>query len=321
MPDSQPLGLTAPRVPSLGLAAGLLLLALGFASTPWAMEQPTVAPQEQVIVSIHSVATRVSIAVDNLVIQQTDSVFGVWNYQFNLSSWLDTEPQTVTVTANFGNRDKAYCTVQIRRMPAGNPDASTILAEKMLRGSDVEKTGGNTVLALDIARPQGAVRPLWADYSQADLQGVIRKKSLDLVREVFEAIQACDLERLLALIGPALTNQALMEGADPELVKRSFLALLRRDCIPRIPVAAKINAYHNSSYEDIMAPLEFDKMVYKFSLDESREDKRGNLYTPTKTIVFKNRFNEGFIARPFLSYTDDSRKQRFISRFLFQRTH
>ncbi len=56
----------------------------------------------------------------------------------------------------------------------------------------------------------------------------------------------------------------------------------------------------------------------KFSRDESREDKRGNLYTPKHTIKFKTRGRRGFVARPYLSYTDDKRNRRFVSRFVFK---
>lgn len=322
MTESQLIRLAVPRVLGLWLAAVLALLPIGIAPNLAAQEKPAGPTQEQIIVYVHTVATSVSIAVNDLTIYKTESVFGVWNYQFNISSWLDTEPQTLTVKANFGNRDKAYCTVEVRRVPVAKPAVATVLAEKMMRGNEVEKKGNRTVsvISLDITRPKDNVRPLWADHSQVDLRAVTRKQSVDLVQEVFEALQSCNLEMLKTLIDPALNNQALMEGADPELVKQSFLALLKRDCIPRITVAETMDAYYKTAYEDVMAPLDFEKMIYKFSLDESREDKRGNLYTPKKPITIKNRYNEKFVARPFLSYTDDKRNRRFISRFVFQRT-
>lgn len=68
-----------------------------------------------------------------------------------------------------------------------------------------------------------------------------------------------------------------------------------------------------------MAPLNFDKMTYSFMKDPSRKDKKGNVYSPDEPIVFSTKNNNYFIARIFLSYTDNKRDQLYVSRFLFDR--
>ena len=309
------------------LSGVLGLLVSGLASNLAAQGQPPLSStnQEQIIVYVYTLATTVSISVDGLTIYRTDSYShqGLWNHQFNLSSWLDTETQTFTVKARFANKNAAYFTLEVRSAPAGTPAKATILAKKTIRASEVEINGRNavTVLSLDIARSKGNVRPLLADHSQVDLRSVTRKKSVDLVKEIFDALQGCNLDSLMALIDPALTNQALMEGAPPELVRQITLDRLKRDCVPGINVAETMDAYYKTANEDVMAPLNFKKMVYKFSRDESRKDKRGNLYTPKHTIKFKTRGRRGFVARPYLSYTDDKRNRRFVSRFVFEATY
>jgi hypothetical protein len=278
------------------------------------------AEQRQVFVYVHAVATTVRVEVDGLAVHRTQHVFGVWDYQFNVSSWLDTQPQKLEVIASFGNRKVAYCTVEVRSSPAGDVRATTVLASKTLHARDLDRWNRATpVVSLEIARPAGSVRPLWADHSGVDLEAVTRSRTADLVREVFDAVHGCRLDALMKLADPALTNQALMEGADPELVKQATRALWQRDCIPGVPVADTRGAFYRASYEDVMTPVNFNKLVYDFSRDPSRQDQRGNLYTPTDSIVIATRDNREFVVRPFFSYTDATRKRRFLSRLLFER--
>jgi hypothetical protein len=280
------------------------------------------ASQRQIVVYVHTVATTVTVTVDGLTIHRTGQPFGVWNYQFNLSSWLDTEPHTLAVLVHFGNAETAYCTIEVRSAPAGDPAAGTILAKKTVRAREADHWNRTTsVVSLEIARPAGNVRPLWFDHDQADLQAVTRDRSEELVKEVFDALRSCNLDALMTLVDPALTNQALMEGADPELVKQTTRARLRRDCIPGIAVAKTRPDFHQAAYEDVLAPLDFGKLVYKFTRDETRSDRRGSLFTPTEPIVFKTKDNREFVAGLFLSYTDDKRNRRFVSRFLFERSN
>jgi len=302
----------------------VLLLALAVAAgaaTPSHGGGSEAAAQQQVFVYVHAVATTVRVKVDGLSVRRTDHVFGVWNYQFNLSSWLDTEPQQIEVVAYFGNPKVAYCTVEVRSSPTGDARDATILTRKTLHARDLDKWSGATpVVSLQIARPPGDVRPLWADHTEVDLRAVTRSRTADLVKEVFDAVRGCRLDALMDLVDPALTNQALMEGADPELVKQGTRALWQRDCIPGVAVAATRQAFYRASYEDVMTPLDFKKLVYDFSRDESRSDKRGNLYTLTDPIVIKASDNREFVVRPFFSYTDGARNRRFVSRFLFERS-
>jgi hypothetical protein len=303
------------------LASGAAaILAVGLAPGLCAQAETPPDQQEVVIVYVHAVATRVSVVLDGLTIHRTESVFGVWNYQFNLSSWLDTEPHTLAVEARLGNKDSAYCSIEVRAGPSGDPATARMLAEKTLRGSDTEHWNrANTVVSLEIARPPRSIRPLWVEREGANLQGVSQSRSAALVKELFDSLRQCDLETLLGLIGPALANQAAMEGAEPELVRQTTLARLQRDCIPGIAVAESRQAFLGASYQTLMAPLDFDDMTYRFIRDESREDGRGNLFTPTEPIRFKNAANQEYVVRPFLSYTDDRRSRRFVSRFLFER--
>jgi len=107
------------------LSVVLWLLVSGLASNLAAQEKPPLSStnQEQIIVYVYTLATTVSISVDGLTIYRTDSYShqGLWNHQFNLSSWLDTETQTITVKARFGSRDSAYCTLEVRSARASAP--------------------------------------------------------------------------------------------------------------------------------------------------------------------------------------------------------
>jgi len=306
-------------------AAGLLLLSIGCSVSVRAGSepQPVTAARGQVIVYVHPVATTVSVAVDDLTVYETDSAaFGVWDYQFNLSSWLDVEPHRLAIRARFGNPDRAYCRFEVRTGDPASPADATVLAGKTVRASDVEKwSRQQTLLSMDIARPDGSVRPLWADPSQVDLRAVTRSRSVDLVRSLFDALQGCRLDPLLALVEPALANQALMEGAPPELVTQGLRALLERDCIPGVAVAKTRGSFLQSTYEDLIAPLAFEKLIFSFSRDESRQDKRGNLFTLKDPILIKTSDNRQFAARPYLSYVDGERNRRFVSRFIFERTN
>jgi hypothetical protein len=301
---------------------GLLLLSIACATALRAAPEPQqVAPaEEQVIVYIHPVATTVRVALDDLTLYETDSAaFGVWDYQFNLSSWLDVNPHRLEIKARFGSRDLAYCRFEVRTRRLDASAAATVLAEGTVRARDAEGSGDTTLLSLDIARPTGSVRPLWADPPQADLDAVTRSRSVDLVKDVFDALQGCQIDTLMSLVGPALTNQARMEGAPSELVKQGMRALLERDCIPGVAVADTRGNFHQAAYEDLMAPLPFEKLIYRFSRDETRDDKRGNLFTLRDPILIKTRDNRQFAARPYLSYVDGERRRRFVSRFIFER--
>lgn len=276
--------------------------------------------QRQVFVYVHAVATTVRVEVDGLAVRRTQHVFGVWDYQFNVSSWLDTRPQKLDVIASFGNPTVAYCTVEVRSSPAGDLGATNVLARKTLRARDLDRWSPATpVVSLEIARPAGSIRPLWAEPSGVDLEAVTRSRTADLVAEVFDAVRGCRLDALMRLADPALTNRALMEGADPELVKRTTRALWERDCIPNVAVAKTRDAFHSASYKDVMTPVDLGRLVYDFSKDPSRQDGRGNLFTPTPPLVIKTLDNREFAVRPFFSYTDETRKRRFLSRLLFER--
>ena len=87
-----------------------------------ATQAPDAAGREQTsyIVYLHPVATDVEILVDDLMIYKTGSVFGVWCYQFNVTSFLDTKPRTVEIRTRLGNKELAYCDVEVRKI-AGNP--------------------------------------------------------------------------------------------------------------------------------------------------------------------------------------------------------
>jgi hypothetical protein len=287
-----------------------------------AKQAPGAAHREQtsIIVYLHPVATDVEILVDDLIIHKTDSVFGVWCYQFNLTSFLDIKPRTVEIKTRLGNKDSAYCDVEVRKI-VGNPAKTTILAKKTIRAADLETWNKDlTVLTIDIALPGDSVRPLWVEHNNIDLKPVIRDTSIELVKEIFAAMQKCEFDSLMTLIDPALTNQAMMEGAPPDLFKQAMRRKLMRYCIPNIPVAQTMQDFYQETYTDRMAPLNFDKMYYSFIKDPNREDKKGNLYSPEEPIQFSTKKNHLFVARMFLSYTDDRKTKRYVSRFLFERT-
>ncbi len=104
-----------------------------------ARQAPDAVNREQtsIIVYLHPVATDVEIRVDDLMIYTTGSVFGVWCYQFNLTSFLDTKPRTVEIMTRLGNKEQAYCEVEVRKI-SGNPATTTVLAKKTIRGADLE---------------------------------------------------------------------------------------------------------------------------------------------------------------------------------------
>jgi hypothetical protein len=312
------------RLLGMGQVVLSILCAICFRLSVEAAEQtPSAADRDQtsIIVYLHPVATRVKILVDDLTIHETSHVFGVWCYQFNLTSLLDTKPQTVEIKTQLGNKESAYCDIQVRKI-AGNPAKTTILAEKTIRAADLE-TWHNylTALTINIALPENSVRPLWVEYyNDVDLKPVIRDTSIELVKEIFAAIQKCDFDSLMTLINPALTNQAMMEGTPPDLLKQAMRRKLMRYCIPNIPIDETMRVFYNRNYTDHMAPLNFNKMYYSFIKDPSREDKKGNLYSPEEVIQFSTKDNHLFVARVFLSYIDDRRNKRYVSRFLFEQT-
>lgn len=284
-------------------------------------QAPDAANPEQTsfIVYLHPVASDMEILVDDLTVYKTGSVFGVWCYQFNVTSFLDTKPQTIEIRTRPGNKDAAYCDVEVRKIE-GNPDKTTILAKKTLRAADLEIWNKDlTVLTIDLALPEQSRRPLWVDYTDADLRPAARDTSNELLQEIFTAMQQCDFESLMDLLDPALTNQAMMEGVPPELFKQAMRSKLKRYCIPNIPVAETMQAFYDTTYTDRMAPLDFDKMRYFCIKDPSRADKKGNLYLPEEPIQFYTKKNHLFAARIFLSRADDGRKKWYVSRFLFDR--
>ena len=309
----------------LGVGRAVLLILCGICShlpVEAAEKASGVTNREQtsIIVYLHPVATDVEILVDDLTIHKTDSVFGVWCYQFNLTSFLDTKPRTVEIKTRLGNKDSAYCDVEVRKI-LGNPAKTTILAKKTIRAADLETWNKDlTALTIDIALPENSVRPLWMEYNDVDLKPVIRDTSIELVKEIFTAMQQCDSESLMILIDTALTNQAMMEGVPPDLFKQAMRSKLMRYCIPNIPIAETMQDFYQETYTDRMAPLNFDKMYYSFIKDPSREDKKGNLDSPEEPIQFSTKKNHLFVARIFLSYTDERRNKRYVSRFLFERT-
>ncbi len=283
-------------------------------------QTPAEANREQtsIIVYLHPVATDVKILVDDLLVHETGSVFGVWCYQFNLTSFLDAKSRTVEIRTQLGNKESAYCDIEVRKI-VGNPPKTTILAAKTIRAADLEHWNNYlTALAIDIALPRESVRPLWVEHNHVDLKPVVRDTSIELVKEIFTAMQKCDFDSLMTLIDPALTNQAMMEGVPPDLLKQAMRRKLMRYSIANIPVAETMRVFYDAAYTDRMAPLNFNKMTYSFLKDPSREDKKGNLYSPEEPIQFSRKDNNLFVARIFLSYTDDRRDKRYVSRFLFE---
>ncbi len=309
----------------LGVRRAMLLILCGMCShvpAEAARQAPDMANQEQTsfIVYLHPVATDVEILVDDLAIYKTGSVFGVWYYQFNLTSFLDTKPRTVEIKTRLGNKEVAYCDAEVRKI-AGNPAQTTILAKKTIRAADLEIWNKDlTALTIDLALPDNSMRPRWMEYTDADLKPAVRDTTIELMKEIFTAMQQGDFASLMVLIDPALTNQAMMEGVPPDLFKQAMRSKLMRYCIPNIPIAETIQAFYDNTYTDRMAPLNFDNMHYSFIKNPNSEDKKGNLYSPEEPIQFWTRKNHLFTARVFLSSTHDEGKKWYVSRFLFDRT-
>ncbi len=277
--------------------------------------------QASFIVYLHPVWTWVEILVDGLVIYKTDnSVFGVWCYQFNVTSFLDSKPRTVEIRTRLGNPDVSYCDAEVRKIE-GTPAKTTLLAKKTIRGADLDNLNKYySILTIEIALPEKSTPPLWAEYIDVDLKPVLRDTYVELMKEIFTAMQQGDLESLMALIGPALTNQAMMEGAPPDLLKQAMRSKLQRYCIPNIPVAETMRAFYDATYSDRMAPLNFETMGYFCIKESDREDTKGNLYSPEEPIQFYTKKNQLFVAGIFVSCTHDASKKWFVSRFLFDRT-
>jgi hypothetical protein len=309
----------------LGARRAMPLILLGmFSQAP--VEAAAQAPdatgraQASYIVYLHPVATDVEILVDDLMICNTGSVFGVWYYQFNVTSFLDTKPRTVEIRVRPGNNDTAYCDVEVRKIE-GNPAKTTLLAKKTIRGADLETWNTNlTAVTINIALPENSMRPLWAEYNDTEIKPALRDTANHLMKEIFTAMQQGDFESLMALVGPALRNQAVMEGAPPDLFKQAMRSKLKRYCLQNIPIAETTEAFHDETYTDRMAPLNFDTMRYLCIKDTGREDTKGNLYAPEEPIQFYTKKNHLFAARIFLSRPHDGRNKWYVSRFLFDRT-
>ena len=310
----------------LGARRAMPLILLGMCSRV-PVEAATQAPdadgwdQTSYIVYLHPVASDAEIRVNDLPVFTTGSVFGSWCYQFNVTSFLDTKPRTVEIRTGLGNKEQAYCEVEVREI-SGNPAKTTILAKKTIRGADLETWTAIpiTAVTIDLALPGNSTRPLWMEHNDAVLKPAVRDTSAGLLKEIFTAMQKCDVEPLMALIDPALTNQAKMEGAPPDLFKQAVRGKLKRWCIPNISVAETQEAFHDATYTDRMAPLNFEKLQYACIKDPSSEDTKGNLYLPEEPIQFYTKKNHLFAARIFLSCTSNDRSKKwYVSRFLFDR--
>jgi len=308
-----------------GAGLAMLLILCGMCSpvpVAAAPQAPDAAGREQTsfIVYLHPVATDVEILVDDLAIYKTGSVFGVWCYQFNVTSFLDSKPRTVEIRTRLGNKDAAYCDAEVRKIER-NPAKTTLLAKKTIRAADLETWNKNlAALTIEIALPEKSTKPLWEEYIEADLKPAMRDTYVELMKETFTAMQQGDLESLMTLIGPALTNQAMMEGAPPDLLKQAIRSKLQRCCIPNISVAATERDFYDETYTDRMAPLNFETMGYFCIKEPGRENTKGNLYSPEEPIRFYTKKNQLFVARIFISCTHDGSKKWFVSRFLFDRT-
>ncbi len=86
------------------------------------------------------------------------------------------------------------------------------------------------------------------EHNDAMLKPAVRDTYTELLKEIFTAMQKCDVEPLMALIDPALTNQAKMEGAPPDLFKQAMKGKLKRWCIPNISVAETTQAFYDETY-------------------------------------------------------------------------
>ena len=310
----------------LGVGQAMSLILCGMCSyvpVEAARQAPDAVNREQtsIIVYLHPVASDAEIRVNDLPVFTTGSVFGSWYYQFNVTSFLDTKPRTVEIRTGLGNKEQAYCEVEVRKI-SGNPATTTVLAKKTIRGADLETWTSIpiTAVTIDLALPGNSTRPLWMEHNDAMLKPAVRDTYTELLKEIFTAMQKCDVEPLMALIDSALTNQAEMEGAPPDLFKQAMRGKLKRWCIPNIPVAETMEAFHDETYSNRMAPLNFEKVHYFCIKDPGRADKKGNLYVPEEPIQFYTKKNHLFAARVFLSCTNDGSKKWYVSRFLFDRT-
>ena len=275
--------------------------------------------QTSFIVYLHPVASDMEILVNGLPVYQTGSVFGVWCYQFNVTSFLDTKPKRVEIRTQPGNNDAAYCDVEVWKI-AGTQATPTILAKKTLRAADLEDWNKwLTVVTLDLALPEQSPRPLWVETLDTDLGPVFRDTPAALLKEVFTALQRGDVESLMALIDPALTNQAMMEGAPSDLLKQAMRSKLLRYCIPNIHVTETLQDFRDQNYTDRMAPLDVQNLRYACMKEPGSEDKNGNIYLPVEPIQFLTKKNRLFAARVFLSCTNDESNRWYVSRFFFDR--
>lgn len=298
----------------------LILIAGGFPAIAQQVPPKDNAEHEAVIAFIQPVASRARVLVNELVIWETEPVFGVWVYQVNLTPWLDTEPSKVQIQVHLGNNQQAYCKAELRS-GAGNSKKIKIVQKVSFSAADTEGNQWNrmnTIIEKTLSRPKGAIRPIWAAPHEHDLGQAIRPKSTDLVKAVQNSLQTCSFSDLMPLITPALTNQAMMEGVSPGLLIHMMKRMLTKHCIPNIKVADTRRQYHKGNYKNIMAPINYKDLTYQFAKTDTGE--RGNLYSPREAVEFSSEDNRQFNARVFLSYTDAKRNRRFISRFFFDRT-
>lgn len=189
--------------------------------------------QTSIIVYLHPVATDVEIMVDDLLTFNTGSVFGVWCYQANLTSFLEAKPRTVHIKTRLKDRESSYCDIEVRKITAGDIAKTLILVEKTIRVADMEALNKKpteylTALTIDIALSESTIRPLWDETDGVDLKPVIRDTSIGLVQEIYSAMQKCDFHSMMKLIDPALTNQAIMEVIPPEIFKQAMRNKLMR---------------------------------------------------------------------------------------------
>jgi hypothetical protein len=298
----------------------LILIAVVFPATAQQVPSTVDAEHHTIIAFIQPIASKARVLVNDLVIWETESVFGVWVYQVNLTAWLDTEPTKVQIQVHLGNNQQAYCNAELRS-GSGNLEKAHILEKVSFSAADT--TGNqwnrfNTIIGQELSRPNGAVRPIWAVPHEHRLAQAIKSNSTHLVKVVQNSLQTCSFSELMPLITPALTNQAMMEGVSPGLLIHMMTEMLKRNCIPNIEVADTMRQYHKGRYKDIMAPINYEDLTYRFA--KTDQDKRGNLYTPVQAIEFRTSDNRQFNVNVFLSYTDGRRNRRFISRFSFDRT-
>lgn len=177
------------------------------------------------VVFVHCQSTEALVRVHGLPVAKAG--FEKWVHQFNLASWLDTEPARVEVELRPGNDSGACrCEVDVRAGP-GPPGKARPLASAAESG--LRYSERKVVVQLDAALPAGSVRPIWRSSGRYDLAGLLRPRAEDLVVEVHRALQARDARAVAALGRAALANQAEMEGVAPALMAEGFAQrLLRR---------------------------------------------------------------------------------------------